>query len=119
MAQWNVTELITNSVTEQSGAKSKIKPPPPSAAVEVTASNFDEVVLNNDKDVLVAFTAPWVCQIHIYMRQADNHSVVTARHVNRRESRTQTDDSEHETRLRKCRSSIRFRARLCCRTHEC
>jgi protein disulfide-isomerase A6 len=48
------------SVTEKSGVKSKIKPPPPSAAVEVTASNFDDVVLNKDKDVLVAFTAPWV-----------------------------------------------------------
>ena len=51
------------SVTEKSGAKSKIKPPAPSAAVEVTASNFDDVVLNQDKDVLVAFTAPWVCHL--------------------------------------------------------
>jgi thioredoxin-like negative regulator of GroEL len=51
------------SVTEKSGAKSKIKPPAPSAAVEVTASNFDDVVLNQDKDVLVAFTAPWVCRL--------------------------------------------------------
>lgn len=52
-----------DSVTAQSGVKSKIKPPAPSAAVEVTASNFDEVVLNDDKDVLVAFTAPWVWRI--------------------------------------------------------
>jgi protein disulfide-isomerase A6 len=56
------------SVTEKSGAKSKIKPPAPSAAVEVTAGNFDDIVLNEDKDVLVAFTAPWVCRLSSFNR---------------------------------------------------
>jgi thioredoxin-like negative regulator of GroEL len=74
--------MLMDSVTEKSGAKSKIKPPPPSAAVEVSASNFDDVVLNNNKDVLVAFTAPWVCPQPscLYLMMLTN-SADTARQV--------------------------------------
>ncbi|KAL7421534.1 hypothetical protein Q5752_003303 [Cryptotrichosporon argae] len=46
-------------VTKESGIKSRIKPPPPPAAVQLDAANFDEIALNEDKNVLVAFTAPW------------------------------------------------------------
>ena len=51
---------LTRSVTEKSGVKSNIKPPAPPAAVQLDASNFDDIALDQDKDVLVAFTAPWV-----------------------------------------------------------
>ena len=47
-------------MAKESGVKSKMKAPPPSAALVVDAKNFDDVV-NGDKNVLVAFTAPWVC----------------------------------------------------------
>jgi len=74
--------MLIDSVTEKSGAKSKIKPPPPSAAIEVTASNFDDVVLNKDKDVLVAFTAPWVCpQLSCLCSMKLTNSADTARQV--------------------------------------
>ena len=52
------------SVAKESGVKSKMKAPPPSAALVVNAKNFDDVV-NGDKNVLVAFTAPWVCSLCI------------------------------------------------------
>ena len=52
--------LLTRSVSENSGVKSKIKPPPPAAWVSLDSSNFDDIALAEDKDVLVAFTAPWV-----------------------------------------------------------
>jgi hypothetical protein len=48
------------SVTEKSGVKSKIKPPPPPAAVQLDSSNFADIALDESKNVLVAFTAPWV-----------------------------------------------------------
>lgn len=31
----------------------------PSSVVELTADNFDEVVLDETKDILVEFYAPW------------------------------------------------------------
>ncbi|GFZ44141.1 protein disulfide-isomerase [Saitozyma sp. JCM 24511] len=46
-------------VTEKSGVKSKIKPPPPPAAVQLDSSNFADIALDESKNVLVAFTAPW------------------------------------------------------------
>ncbi|WWC70388.1 protein disulfide-isomerase domain [Kwoniella pini CBS 10737] len=52
-------EALAGFVAEKSGVKSKIKPPPPPMAVELDASNFDDIALNDDKNVLVAFTAPW------------------------------------------------------------
>lgn len=52
-------DSIAKFVTEKSGKKSSIKPPPPPAAEQLSSRNFDELVLNNDKDVLVEFYAPW------------------------------------------------------------
>jgi len=47
------------SVTENSGVKSSIKPPPPPVALEVDDKNYHKLI-KSGKDVLVAFTAPWV-----------------------------------------------------------
>lgn len=52
-------ESIVKLVTEKSGKKSSIKPPPPPAAEQLTDRNFDQVVLDEDKDALVEFYAPW------------------------------------------------------------
>ncbi|KAK0546225.1 hypothetical protein OC846_004540 [Tilletia horrida] len=52
-------EGIANYITEQTGARPKIKPPPPTAAVQLTAANFDSIVMDEEKDVLVEFYAPW------------------------------------------------------------
>ncbi|KAG8830894.1 hypothetical protein FRC17_004109 [Serendipita sp. 399] len=46
-------------VTKKSGVRSNIRPPPPSAVISADVDNFREVVMNSNKDVLVAFTAPW------------------------------------------------------------
>ena len=51
-------DSLAGFVTAKSGVKSKIKPPPPPAAVELDVGNFAEVV-DGSKNVLVAFTAPW------------------------------------------------------------
>jgi hypothetical protein len=51
--------LGESSVTENAGIKSSIKPPPPPAALEVDNRNYDKLV-KSGKDVLIAFTAPWV-----------------------------------------------------------
>lgn len=68
---------FVSSVTKQSGVKSNIKPPPPPAYTELDVSNFDEIALNESKDVLVAFTAPWVSyhrHVTTYLyRRTDSH----------------------------------------------
>ncbi|KXN89090.1 Protein disulfide-isomerase tigA [Leucoagaricus sp. SymC.cos] len=46
-------------VTQKSGVKSNIKPPPPPATTILDVYNFDEVVMDPTKNVLVSFTAPW------------------------------------------------------------
>jgi len=46
-------------ITTKTGVKSNIKPPPPPAFRILDYSDFDEVVLDTEKDVLVTFTAPW------------------------------------------------------------
>jgi protein disulfide-isomerase A6 len=46
-------------VTQMSGVKSKIKPPPPPETLELDYRTFNEVALDPDRNVLVAFTAPW------------------------------------------------------------
>lgn len=52
-------DSIAKLVTEKSGKKSTVKPPPPPAAEQLNSRNFDQIVLNEDKDVLVEFYAPW------------------------------------------------------------
>ena len=52
-------DSIAKLVTEKSGKKSTIKPPPPPAAEQLTSRNFDSIVLDEDKAVLVEFYAPW------------------------------------------------------------
>ncbi|RPD60361.1 protein disulfide isomerase [Lentinus tigrinus ALCF2SS1-7] len=52
-------EALANFVTSKSGVKSSIKPPPPPAYQILDIHTFDDVALNPEKDVIVAFTAPW------------------------------------------------------------
>jgi len=52
-------EDLIKYITEKSGAKSNIKPPPPSEVKTLTVDNFHPVALDKTKDALVAFTAPW------------------------------------------------------------
>ncbi|KAI9062013.1 protein disulfide isomerase [Trametes sanguinea] len=52
-------DALANFVTTKSGVKSSIKPPPPPAYQVLDIHTFDEVALNPEKDVIVAFTAPW------------------------------------------------------------
>ncbi|KAL1739325.1 thioredoxin-like protein [Schizophyllum fasciatum] len=54
----DLTSLV-NFIETKSGVKSSIPPPPPPAYIVSDASDFDQVVLDDTKDVLVAFTAPW------------------------------------------------------------
>lgn len=49
----------SSSITAKTGAKSRIKAPPPPATLELDIDNFDGIALDDGKDVLVAFTAPW------------------------------------------------------------
>ncbi|KAI0338048.1 protein disulfide isomerase [Trametopsis cervina] len=52
-------EDLAKYVTQQSGVKSNIKPPPPPAWKVLDTHSFDEVALDPTKDVIVTFTAPW------------------------------------------------------------
>ncbi|TRM64680.1 thioredoxin-like protein [Schizophyllum amplum] len=54
----DLTSLVS-FIETKSGVKSSIPPPPPPAYTVADASDFDQVVLDDTKDVLVAFTAPW------------------------------------------------------------
>lgn len=52
-------EALAQFVTEQSGVRSRMPAPEPPAVVELTTANFDAVVMDPKKDVLVEFYAPW------------------------------------------------------------
>ncbi|KAI0783773.1 protein disulfide isomerase [Abortiporus biennis] len=52
-------DTLAKFITDNSGVKSNIKPPPPPAFKVLDVHDFDSVALNEEKDVLVAFTAPW------------------------------------------------------------
>jgi len=52
-------DTLAGFVTAKSGVKSKIKPPPQSATLIVDSHSFNEVVMDEDNGVFVAFTAPW------------------------------------------------------------
>ncbi|TFK47788.1 protein disulfide isomerase [Heliocybe sulcata] len=52
-------DSLASFITTKSGVKSKIKPPPPPAYEVLDTHTFDQVALDDTKDVLVAFTAPW------------------------------------------------------------
>ncbi|EPQ54104.1 protein disulfide isomerase [Gloeophyllum trabeum ATCC 11539] len=52
-------DSLASFVTTKSGVKSKIKLPPPPAYKVLDSHTFEEVALDDSKNVLVAFTAPW------------------------------------------------------------
>ncbi|KAG9315335.1 protein disulfide isomerase [Chiua virens] len=47
------------SVASKSGVKSNIKPPPPPSTLILDVNTFDDIALDETKDVLITFTAPW------------------------------------------------------------
>ncbi|KAH9923470.1 protein disulfide isomerase [Epithele typhae] len=52
-------DAFVEFITMKTGVKSNIKPPPPPAYQVLDAHTFDNVALDAEKDVIVAFTAPW------------------------------------------------------------
>jgi protein disulfide-isomerase A6 len=52
---------LTRYVEEMSGAKTSVfeKAAPPPKAVQLSAANFDSIVMDAEKDVFVEFYAPW------------------------------------------------------------
>ncbi|KAI0001430.1 protein disulfide isomerase [Russula compacta] len=52
-------DSLANFITKKSNVKSNIKPPPPPSTLILDSHSFDQVVLNEDHDTIVAFTAPW------------------------------------------------------------
>jgi len=52
-------EDFATFIKGQTGVAAKIKPPPPTVALQLDIDNFDKVVMDESNGVLVAFTAPW------------------------------------------------------------
>ncbi|KAG0706801.1 protein disulfide isomerase [Suillus ampliporus] len=52
-------DALATFITAKSGVKSNIKPPPPPETLILDVHTFDSVALDETKDVLVTFTAPW------------------------------------------------------------
>ncbi|KAG8731254.1 hypothetical protein FRC10_001917, partial [Ceratobasidium sp. 414] len=52
-------ETLAAFIEKNAGVKSNIKPPPPPETLQLTYRDFDDVVMNPENDVIVAFTAPW------------------------------------------------------------
>ncbi|KIK25018.1 hypothetical protein PISMIDRAFT_677546 [Pisolithus microcarpus 441] len=52
-------DALATFVSKKSGVKSNIKPPPPPATLILDAHTFNDIALDDTKDVLVTFTAPW------------------------------------------------------------
>jgi protein disulfide isomerase-like 2-2 len=52
-------QALAKFVTEKSGVRGKLQVPAPPQTVELTAENFDQIVMDPKKDVLVEFYAPW------------------------------------------------------------
>jgi len=50
---------LASFITQKIGIKSKIPGPPPTDVVILDNNNFNEVVLDPSKNVIVTFTAPW------------------------------------------------------------
>ncbi|CUA69032.1 protein disulfide isomerase family A, member 6 [Rhizoctonia solani] len=50
---------LASFVEKSAGVKSNIKPPPPPETPQLSYRDFDEIVMDPENDVLVAFTAPW------------------------------------------------------------
>ncbi|KAF5382219.1 hypothetical protein D9615_004360 [Tricholomella constricta] len=52
-------DSLTAFITRKTGIRSNIKPPPPPETTILDVHNFNTVVLDTSKNVLVSFTAPW------------------------------------------------------------
>jgi len=52
-------DALAAFITAKTGIKSKVKPPPEPVTLQLSSSTFDKIVMDEDKDVFVAFTAPW------------------------------------------------------------
>ncbi|KDR76236.1 hypothetical protein GALMADRAFT_247528 [Galerina marginata CBS 339.88] len=52
-------DTLANFITRKTGIKSKIPGPPPSDVVLLDNNNFNDVVMDSSKNVIVTFTAPW------------------------------------------------------------
>ncbi|KAJ3517607.1 hypothetical protein NLJ89_g402 [Agrocybe chaxingu] len=52
-------ESLSKYITKKTGVKSTLPVPPPSDVVTLDLNNFNEIALDESKDVLVTFTAPW------------------------------------------------------------
>ncbi|KIY43825.1 disulfide isomerase [Fistulina hepatica ATCC 64428] len=52
-------DSLINFITSKTGVQSSLPPPPPPDYQIVDVHDFDSVVLDDAKDVLISFTAPW------------------------------------------------------------